>query len=791
MKKDYFALDVSLFLLSAAVIGFQLTLMQILSIQQWSHMASMVISIALLGFGASGTLLAILKKYLLKQFDKYYTTLLLLSAITMVLSPILTGSSWLQFDTYLIFINSGHIFRLIMTCLLYFIPFVLAALAIGMSFTYQADRIGRLYFANLLGSGAGAIITVLFMWKIMPQHLPLINASFTLVGALFFYLLKPQNSTCKLLFTLTFCVCIMSFYIAPDIQPSEYKSWSKAIRLPQAKIQTVQNSPYGLVQTISSSAIRYAPSVSLTNTETIPQAGLAFVNGESVGYFPTDSTNKLFPLLQCTPVALAYQLKHRKSTLILQSGMGEQIHLALLKNSKQITTTEVNPVLHSLTKSFLNNTKYNSQILFNNSSARSFLKQDSTTFDAILFPAIGSFYGSSGLYALQEQNWLTIEAFMEARDHLTNDGILCVPCWLDYPYRSPLKLIATLDEVIKNQNIDTTETYLIGVKNWNQITFFMKRTPFSDEEISQTTEFCDSLLFDPLIFNNSLLVDVNPIHTTADTLFNHYNKQLTSAQKGKFYPTYPFRVKPATDNKPYFFHFLKPAGLNKLINDFNIAGIPYFELGYLLALITFLFIVVFGVSFIILPLKIVNQLKIKPSVFNYFAAIGIAYMITEMVLIHQFNIYFDNPVYAVAIIIGILLISSGIGSYISEKIRTKNSLWIAPLLIAFIIGIYLICLPYFINITMAFTLSYKIIFSLVTIGCLGFVMGLPFPLAIKQLSIENKDTIPSAWATNGFFSVAATPLAILLSIEIGFSGLFIIGACSYLLASFSIFSATS
>ena len=51
-------------LISAAIIAFQLILMQILSYIQWYHFAYMIISMALLGFGAAGTFLTIFQKKL-------------------------------------------------------------------------------------------------------------------------------------------------------------------------------------------------------------------------------------------------------------------------------------------------------------------------------------------------------------------------------------------------------------------------------------------------------------------------------------------------------------------------------------------------------------------------------------------------------------------------------------------------------------------------------------------------------------------------------------------------------
>jgi len=48
-----------LFLLSAAALAFEINLSRLFSVAQFYHFAFMIVSIALLGFGASGTVLAI------------------------------------------------------------------------------------------------------------------------------------------------------------------------------------------------------------------------------------------------------------------------------------------------------------------------------------------------------------------------------------------------------------------------------------------------------------------------------------------------------------------------------------------------------------------------------------------------------------------------------------------------------------------------------------------------------------------------------------------------------------
>lgn len=49
-------------LISAALIAYQVAIIQLLSYVQWHHYANMVISIALLGFGAAGTFMTLLQK---------------------------------------------------------------------------------------------------------------------------------------------------------------------------------------------------------------------------------------------------------------------------------------------------------------------------------------------------------------------------------------------------------------------------------------------------------------------------------------------------------------------------------------------------------------------------------------------------------------------------------------------------------------------------------------------------------------------------------------------------------
>jgi hypothetical protein len=740
-------------------------------------MAFMIISIALLGFGASGSLIAIFRDILLKEFDKYYSILLHLTSISMACVPFVGNLPTIQYDTYLLFVDISHIIRFIATCTLYFIPFLCGAIAIGITFTQHANRIGKLYFANLIGSGIGGIFAILAMWILLPHKLVILIATFPLIAGITY----GRNKKNLFVIGLTITAIVSTLFIGREFSPSQFKSWSKTMNLPEAKITWQKNSPYGLVQKVTSPVIRYAPSISFRNSEAIPQAGSVFINGEGIGYFPTDSNN-LFTIVKNTASALPYHLKSRKKILIVNSGIGERIHQGILHQAKTITAVDPNPILIQISESIFKPYQNHIKLEFISTNIRSFFKKDTTNYDVIIYPTLGSLYGTTGLYAMQEQNHLTTEAFSEAWEHLSGEGILSISCWLDYPFRTPLKLIASLLNIL-DKKVDSTNKHIQIVKNWNQISIFIKRSPFTSFEKGITFQFCDSMLFDLVPLSKEQWEYSSFNHETTDPNFRHYLSELLDQHRNEFIKAYPFRIRPATDNQPYFSQFLKISSLPQILNNYNIASIPYFELGYLIVLLTLFLVLFFGFLIIFVPLKFVKYQKLTQGYALYFASIGIGYMVTEMVFIHQFNMYFPNPVFSMAITIAVLLISSGIGSFLSDKIVKKNRISLFPLIISLMLATYIWALPNLINHSIILSFWYKVILCVIVIGVIGFFMGIPFPSAIHLLSTNKKNTIPMAWAVNGYFSVIATPLAVLLTIEVGFTGLFAVSALSYLIAS--------
>jgi len=65
---------------------------------------------------------------------------------------------------------------------------------------------------------------------------------------------------------------------------------------------------------------------------------------------------------------------------------------------------------------------------------------------------------------------------------------------------------------------------------------------------------------------------------------------------------------------------------------------------------------------------------------------------------------------------------------------------------------------------------------------LGFVMGMPFPLALRLLRPEASGVVPWAWAINGWMSVMASLMTVVISRMYGYSTAFGVALGAYVLA---------
>lgn len=776
-------IHIALGLISGSLITFQIVLMQILSITQWHHFAFMIISLALLGFGASGTLLSLYKEWLVVRKNSLLQISILLSGLWIVISVPLSQLEIFRFDTFLIFTDSNELLKLLFTYIILFLPFFFGAFAIGLTFVAYSENIGKLYFSNLLGSGIGGLVALVILSVAAPSSTPLFVSIFPLLGGLLLHQRKNKKLIALELFSVA--VVIAGFVLPYDLQISQYKSLSKTLNLPDAEITLERNSPYGFIQVVESDALRYAPGLSLKYRDEIPTRKAVFQNGNWSGPIVSPNDKDSTFILDFTTEGLIYRLSQPQKVLILNAGTGEDIVHAVKHNVENIIAVEPNKTLNSILKNELAE-ETGSLYSFENVkiielSPRTYFQSINTKYDFITLPTVGAFGGTSGTGALKEEYLLTSESFKILFDKLNNNGYITISSWLDYPYKNPLRLLAVIISGLEQNGIFNPGEHIISIKSWNTITFLIAKNKITNRDAQSVKRFCDEMNFDPVILPGITTEERSKFNRLQDDKFLSYIDMILSNNRNEFISNYEFRISPPNDNRPYFSQFLRWKNLSDIEEFFGARAIPFFELGYLIVILTLIQITVLSIVLIILPLvKLGLRSGNKLWTILYFSGLGTGYMFIEIVLIQKFVLYFGNPILSASAVISFMLICSGIGSYLSTYVSSKSknlSFYLSGVVV--ILLLYAFILDPLLNKTLSFPLTAKILLTFIVIGIPAFLMGFPFPLGIKKLNYISQNEIPWAWGINGCFSVISTALATIISVELGFFAVFLFAAGAY------------
>jgi len=287
---------------------------------------------------------------------------------------------------------------------------------------------------------------------------------------------------------------------------------------------------------------------------------------------------------------------------------------------------------------------------------------------------------------------------------------------------------------------------------------------------------------------------------------NHYNQmpeawffegtiRLLGPERAGFMDAYKFNIHPATDDRPYFSHFLKWRTLPELMALKGRGSMPMLEWGYLILIVTLLMALLASFLLVLLPLWLQRRKYTRASglrwrIVAYFLAIGVAFMFIgvafmfiEIAFIQKFILFLHHPLYAVSVVLCTFLVFAGLGSLMSARWRKHVSLLMVTAGIGVLSVLYVLFLPAVFNWLVQIPGAFKIPVSALLIAPLAFLMGMPFPLGMSLVSDKLPSWIPWAWGVNGCASVVSAILATLLAIHIGFVFVVLIAVVLYLLAA--------
>lgn len=767
--------------LSASLTAQQIGLLQVLGWTHWHHFAYLVVATALLGFGIAGTILTLARAALVRHGAAVVNGLLIATAVSMPLGVRLAQAPALAVDLPVVLLAPTQLWKLVLLCALLVPPFLAGGLVTGLLLAFYADRPGRLYAASLAGAGGGGLLGLLFVATAAPPRLAPLAGAAALAAVLGRWREAVPGERVATVAATAFL--ILSCLWPGPLTASEFKPLRRTLDLPGARIIADRPGVRGWVQVVAAPALRPAPAVSLEYAGEIPPHPAVFVNGLPAGSLPPAAS----PWLEYTTDAAAFVGGPRRRVLLLENGPGGWSRLALRSGARAVTVVEPNAALVDLLTAGdppLAPEWRAPRVRVVRADARAFLAGTPARYDLIRFPDVGAFGGSAGLLSAGEQFLLTREAVRDAWEHLADDGILVVTTWMEFPERNPLRLIATVAEALESAGA-RPRAHLAAVRGWAAVTLLARRAPWDDAGGAALRAFCASRGFDLLLGPGVRAGERAANHAWQNPAFFAQVDALVDGPREPLYASYPFLLRPASDQRPYFSQFLRVGQLHRLREAFGARAMPFFEIGSAVVALTFVLLAVLAVVCIVLPVARRGWgAPRRPGVLLYFGGLGAGYMAVEIGAMLEAHAWLGSPVVGVAMVITALLLASGAGSFVSERwpavVATTRRV-----MVAIIVGIGVAGLVLAAGAAEARTWPAAVrgLMLLLLVALPGFGMGMAFPLGLRRLAVLRPAQVPWAWAVNGCVSVATPAGATLLAMTLGFGAVFAAAAVAYAIAA--------
>jgi spermidine synthase len=789
---------------AAATLLYEVALTRLFSIAHGYHFAFLAVSMGLLGFGASGTALALRRRPPLpRSID--LARLAVGAALAFVGGYL--AANRVPFDPYQVAWEPGQLFLLAAYLLSLAAPFLLVGLILGLPLIAWPGRSSSLYGANLAGSGVGSLLALAVLDRGPAPIAVVVAALLSAGGALAFVretrneILVPQGvpSPCArgfarpeaFLATATVALCAALIARPPgwlDVRLSPYKPLSQLLNRPDARVLYRGWNARSRIDVVESSSIRSAPGLSLQYQGPVPlQTGLV-LDGE-VTYGLTSRTGLGPDFLQSMPTALAYRLRPSTRALILEPGGGLDVLTALSEGVRSVTAVEENPlvaeVIRSRFRSRAGGVYSDPQVRVLVSPPRQFLARTDERFELIALSLSENFRTvAAGTFSLSEDYAMTTEAFRAYLDHLAPDGLLVIHRWLQLPPTEELRAAAAAMAALDETGAPL-EPNLVAIRSFSTMLILVKREPFEEGELASIKRFAEARHFDLVYYPGMRPKEANRFNVLRTDPYYEAFRALLADPEG-FSAGYRYDVTPATDDRPFFFHFFKWEQTPTVLALLGKTWQPFGGSGYLVVLALLAVVSALSAVLVVAPIVAIRRRQrrglAEPGSWArpllYFAALGLGFILVEVALIQRSILFLDYPAQAFSVVLFGILLFSGIGSALSSRLPWPGVL----AALAGAIAAYPWLVPAVFSVFLGHSLPVRVLVTLALLAPVGLMMGVPFPRGLRALGETSPSWVPLAWGVNGFASVVSAIAAAIIALSWGFTFVFAGAALAYLVA---------
>src|ERR1700723_1031374 len=259
------ALYVAVGLAAGSVIALQIDVMRVFSVGSWAHFGSLVVSLAMLGFGLASAGMTVAQDWFARNWRGAATVSLAL------FGPLAVGANLyvqhLGFNAIFLISDPTQKWKLLAIFLAELTPFLAGAFFLGCIFLRSNRIFGRVYFADLAGAGLCGLVFLLAMYVFTPANL--IAAPLALwFAACLAWAFGPGGRLSLIPFLVSGALAFASHFVLPQtlglktLATNDYKGVAYARKFPDAKKVYESASPFGFFEACSSSYLHFAPGLS-------------------------------------------------------------------------------------------------------------------------------------------------------------------------------------------------------------------------------------------------------------------------------------------------------------------------------------------------------------------------------------------------------------------------------------------------------------------------------------------------------------------------------------------------
>ena len=780
-------------LISLSALALEIILTRVFSVTMWYHFAFLAISMALMGSAAAGMAL-----YFVPRLAAPAIAPRAIGWLAIGLAVSVPVVFWIyphipfQLDLGRSQFPPAQVFWLVLIYLDLTVPFFLAGAILSLALSAWPQHTNRVYWADLTGASLGCLFSIAALDRLGGVGAVLSVAVVAAAGALVFTWGRRARWPALLAVlalggllagnaSYHWLAITVNKTGGPEPAPV-YERWNAQSRV---TVYEVQHYPFfwsvdsGVFDEVVRQGRYLNHALLLINS----------VAGTPIQEFRGLLSEEEF--LRDDLTSFVYQLADQPSTLVIGPGGGRDVLAALASGAPHVTAVEVNPAVVEAVRGpfadFAGHLYDWPDVTVAVDDARGFITRSPEQYDVIQASLIDTWAASgSGAFALSENSLYTVEAFRAYYQHLAPGGLLTISRW--YLTERPAEAIRLVSTGMAGwqaagapdprQNVAVVARPNATGQAEGVATALFKREPFTPGEVARLQERAAALGFTVLYA---------PGLPTTEAV----GQFIAAPDHAALVAAYPLDISPATDDRPFFFNLVRFGDLL----DAGLSGSGVYrtsmEAIIILAVVMGVLALV-GVLFILVPLLVGGRRRRLPRpsarLLAYFAALGLAYILVEVPAIQELTVYLGRPVYSLAVVLFSLLIFSGLGSLWAGRRAAPAPEWL-PRLFPWLVGgvlVFGLGSAWLLHATIGLPLAARLAITVALVGALGFLMGMPFPTALRWVGARQPGVVPWLWGVNGLMSVLGSALALALAIHLGFHVTLAAAAGLYALAGVSL-----